>query len=194
MYLYVLIALIAFFSKASANPLPLDSVDLDTYLPALVDSESAMPNPMNPFKSDNLQTPSISSPQDNPISNSRYASKIDLIGSIISTDLTEVPCKTDRISDAYNTGKDEGMCSFKGSTGEPEQQHGQSEQQELQRPDPAVSPVVSHSDSDDVCDPKTLFIRHYCCDGQPPGVIGRKGYISGIECYLSIAFCLPGGS
>lgn len=196
MHLYVYIALIKFLSEASANPLPLDSVDLDPYLLALVDPESAMANPRNSFIPDSFQNPSFSSTQDNIISSSQFASQIDLTEPIASTDLTEVPCKTDQISDASAAGKDEGICKSDGSTGESEQQSQPSPTaEEPERADPAVSAVVPQSDSEDVCDPESLFIRHYCCDGLPPGgLLGRKGYLSGIECYLSIGYCLPCGS
>lgn len=169
MHVYVFTLIITFFTKAFANPLPLDSVDFKPYLLATLS---------NPFISDNLQTPSFPRIQVSPIWNSQYASTIDPSEPGASTDLAAVPCK---FAFTEQNDKDEETCPID----EPEHQHKKGD--ELERADPAVSNESSLSDGqDDICE-NTDFKEHVCCDGP----LGTPTWRGSKSCYSFIKYCLP---
>lgn len=167
MHVYVFTSIIAFFTKAFANPLPLDSVDFKPYLLVTLS---------NPFISDNLQTPSFPSIQVSPIWNSQYASTIDPSEPGASTDLAAVPCK---IASTEQNDKDE-ICPI-----DAENQHKKGD--ELEQADPAVSNEPSLSDGqEDICE-NTDFKEHVCCDGP----LGTPTWCGNKSCYSFIKYCLP---
>lgn len=170
MYFYVFILLIAFFTKAFPNPLPLDSVNSEPYLLATIS---------NPFISDNLETSSFSSFQVDPIRNSQYASTTGPSEPVGSTDLAAVPCK---IAFTGQNDNVEGICRVDA----PGQQHKEGDEPE--RADPAVPNKLPQSNSqENICENTDYFEEHLCCDGPrgTPTLYWSK------FCYSFVNFCLP---
>lgn len=183
MHFCVLISLITFFPKAFTNPLPLDSIDSDPYLLTLPDPENVMPPPRDPSISDRLQIPSFSNAQ-----TSQYTPNLDSTEPVAFTDLTAVPCKNDQIGDAFAAGKNLDFCTLEQPTDESGQHTEQPKKNEdPQDPTPAVPLMTPQSDSENSCDEMSVFINHYCCDGN---IISPTRFLN-LPCYYMIDFCLP---
>lgn len=186
MHFYIFISILAFSPKVFTNPLPLDSVDSEPYLPDLVDPEISIPTPSNPFLSENLQTLSFSSITVTAFSNSQFESIVDPSEPVTSTDLAQVPCQLGQTGDEF----DDGFCRVESPKSGPEQQPKEPKKADEPLQVPAVPTMVPQSDSENVCDQESVFNQHYCCDGP----VGVTSSYAGEICYYLIHYCIPCGS
>lgn len=189
MRLYIFISILAFSPKVFTNPLPVDSVDLEPYLPDLVDPEISIPTPSNPFLSENLQTLPFSSITATALLNSQSESTVDPSEPLTSTDLAQVPCQLGQAIDGF-VPKDDGFCRIEWPKSGPEQQPKEPKKADEPLLVPAVPNIAPQSDSGSVCDPTSVFNQHYCCDGP----IGVATSYAGQICYYLIQYCIPCGS
>lgn len=184
MHFFVFILVVLFSPKLFANPLPLDSVDSEPYLLSFVDPETVIPTPNNPFPSDSFQTPSFSSIQVNPIWNSEYTSTVDPSESLVSTELSAVPCEINQASEVSAAGIDSGFCISPqgGSVQKPDPPKKVNPEQRA----PPVPTMDPHSDNENMCDSTSVFNQHLCCDGP----IGLPVQYAGQSCFYLIQYCL----
>lgn len=193
MHFFVFISSTTFFLKAFTNPLPLDSAESEPYLLALVDPEIAIATSSNPFISGNLQRPSFSSVEVKSIPSSQYVSTIDPSEPVASTDLAAVPCGTEEISGAFAAQTDTGMCSVESpNDGSKQQNNAPGKGGEPEEAGPAVPNLLRHSDSENICDPTSVFNQHYCCDGPMEEATKAVTQYAGQFCYYLIPYCIPG--
>ena len=187
MRFYILIAILAFSANVFTNPLPVDSVDSEPYLPDLADPEISVPTPSDPFLSENLHSLSYSSITATSLLNSQLESTVDPSEPPTSTDLVQVPCQLGQAIDGFWP---DGFCRVVWPKSGPEQQPKEPKKADEPLQVPVVPNIAPQSDSENVCDPTSVFNQHYCCDGP----VGVTTSYAGQICYYLIQYCIPCGS